>query len=47
MAAKKQVEEPKFPKTFVFVTEEGDEQELIARDDTQAAAFENAGLKEK
>jgi hypothetical protein len=33
-----------YPK--VFVTVDG-VHELIARDDVQAAAFENAGLKEK
>jgi hypothetical protein len=34
-----------FPKTFI--AEIDGEHELIARDDVQAAAFENAGLKEK
>jgi hypothetical protein len=45
MAKKLETEEVKtYPK--VFVTVDG-EHELIARDDVQAAAFENAGLKEK
>lgn len=44
MAKKAQVEETKFPK--IFVTEDG-EHELIARDEVQEAAFQNAGLKEK
>jgi hypothetical protein len=42
--AKKTEEVKTYPK--VFVTVDG-EHELIARDDVQAAAFENAGLKEK
>lgn len=35
--------EKEFPKTFV--NEDG--VELVARDEVQAAAFKNAGLKEK
>lgn len=39
-----EVEGKEFPK--VFVTKDGD-RELVARDEIQAAAFKNAGLKEK
>lgn len=38
-----EVEEKEFPKAFV--TEAGEE--LVARDEIQAAAFEKTGLKEK
>lgn len=41
--ARKAVEEKTFP--MVFVAENGEE--VIARDEVQAAAFKNAGLKEK
>lgn len=41
--AKKEVKEREFP--ISFVTEDGEQ--LIARDEVQAAAFKKAGLKEK
>jgi hypothetical protein len=43
MAAKKETEK-KYPLTFV--TEDG-KNTLVARDEVQAAAFKNAGMKEK
>lgn len=43
MGKKVELEEKEFPKTFV--SEEG--HELVARDEIQAAAFKNQGLKEK
>lgn len=39
----KKVEEKEYPKTFV--TENGEK--VVARDEVQAAAFKNAGLKEE
>lgn len=42
----KKVEKQSFPRTFIAEID-GETHELIARDEVQAAAFENAGLKEK
>lgn len=43
MANKQAVEKEEYPKTFV--AENGET--VVARNDIQAAAFKNAGLKEK
>jgi hypothetical protein len=42
----KKLEKLEYPKTFIAEVD-GEVHELIARDDVQSAAFENAGLKEK
>jgi len=43
MAKKVELEEKEFPKTFI--AENGEK--IVARDEVQAAAFKNAGLKEE
>jgi hypothetical protein len=45
--AKKEKEAKEYPKVFIAIVD-GEEHELIARDEVQAAAFEKQeGLKEK